>query len=130
MITFEINRRTLSGAIVVSDKQAAAAMRDAATFLKLVVEPGGVVGLAALASKELDIAGSASRSCCRAAMSISTPMPGSLLRRRSIQRPPEPHQRHRRIDDDEHRQPADLVADRREVGALQHHRRARPAGNA
>jgi threonine dehydratase len=32
-------------------------MRDAATFLKLVVEPGGVVGLAALASGELDITG-------------------------------------------------------------------------
>ena len=47
----------LSGAIAVSDKATAAAMRDAATFLKLVVEPGGVVGLAALASGELDIAG-------------------------------------------------------------------------
>ena len=56
-ITFEINRRTLSGAIAVPDKATAAAMRDAATFLKLVVEPGGVVGLAALASGELDIAG-------------------------------------------------------------------------
>jgi threonine dehydratase len=57
VITFEINRKTLSGAVTVSDKAAAAAMRDAATFLKLVVEPGGVVGLAALASGEIDIAG-------------------------------------------------------------------------
>ena len=56
-ITFEINRQTLSGAIAVSDEAAAAAMRDAATYLKLVVEPGGVVGLAALASGELDIKG-------------------------------------------------------------------------
>ena len=56
-ITFEINRKTLSGAVAVSDEAAAAAMRDAATFLKLVVEPGGVVGLAALASGQLDIAG-------------------------------------------------------------------------
>jgi threonine dehydratase len=56
-ITFEINRRTLSGVIAVSDDQAAQAMRDAATYLKLVVEPGGAVGLAALSSPELDIKG-------------------------------------------------------------------------
>jgi threonine dehydratase len=54
-ITFEINRRTLSGAVAVTDEAAAAAMRDAATYLKLVVEPGGAVGLAALASGKIDI---------------------------------------------------------------------------
>src|SRR5262249_61803313 len=56
-ITFEINRRTLAGTIAVSDEQAAQAMRDAATYLKLVVEPGGAVGLAALSSPHLDIKG-------------------------------------------------------------------------
>jgi threonine dehydratase len=56
-ITFAINRHTLSGAIAVTDEQAAQAMRDAATYLKLVVEPGGAVGLAALSSGALDIEG-------------------------------------------------------------------------
>lgn len=53
-ITFQINSRNLAGAIAVSDDSAKAAMRDAAAYLKLVVEPGGVVGLAALSSGEID----------------------------------------------------------------------------
>jgi len=57
VITFEINRKTLSGAVAVTDDQAAQAMRDAATYLKLVVEPGGAVGLAALSSGALDVKG-------------------------------------------------------------------------
>lgn len=56
-ITFEINRKTLSGGLVVSDAAVKAAMRDAATYLKLVVEPGGVVGLAAIASGQIDVKG-------------------------------------------------------------------------
>jgi threonine dehydratase len=56
-ITFEINRRNLAGAVTVSDDAAAAAMRDAAAYLKLVVEPGGVVGLAAIASGAIDVKG-------------------------------------------------------------------------
>jgi threonine dehydratase len=56
-MTFEINRKTLSGAVAVSDEEAASAMRDAMAFLKLVVEPGGAVGLAALASGKIDVAG-------------------------------------------------------------------------
>ncbi|WP_157017655.1 threonine ammonia-lyase [Mesorhizobium xinjiangense] len=56
-ITFEINRRHLAGAIAVSDAATAQAMRDAALHLKLVVEPGGAVGLAALSSGEIDIEG-------------------------------------------------------------------------
>jgi threonine dehydratase len=56
-ITFEINRKNLAGSIVVTDRATAAAMRDAMAFLKLVVEPGGCVGLAALTSAEIDIAG-------------------------------------------------------------------------
>ncbi len=56
-LTFEINRRTLAGGIAVSDRSTAAAMRDAARYLKLVVEPGGAVAFAALSSGEIDLAG-------------------------------------------------------------------------
>ncbi|MER8375289.1 threonine/serine dehydratase [Mesorhizobium sp. M1406] len=57
LITFEINRRNLTGAIAVSDKATAQAMRDAMAYLKLVVEPGGCVALAALSSGEIDLSG-------------------------------------------------------------------------
>ncbi|ESY76688.1 serine/threonine dehydratase [Mesorhizobium sp. LNHC221B00] len=57
VITFEINRRNLAGAIAVSDQAAAQAMRDAMAYLKLVVEPGGCVGLAALSSGEIELSG-------------------------------------------------------------------------
>ncbi|TIT33391.1 MAG: threonine/serine dehydratase [Mesorhizobium sp.] len=56
-ITFEINRRNLAGAIAVSDRATAQAMRDAMAHLKLVVEPGGCVGLAALSSGEIELSG-------------------------------------------------------------------------
>ncbi|TIU21281.1 MAG: pyridoxal-phosphate dependent enzyme, partial [Mesorhizobium sp.] len=56
-ITFEINRRNLAGGIAVSDSAAAQAMRDAMAHLKLVVEPGGSVGLAALSSGEIELSG-------------------------------------------------------------------------
>jgi len=56
-ITFAINRRTLDGVLTVTDAQAAEAIRYAYTTLKLVVEPGGVVGLAALLAGELDVSG-------------------------------------------------------------------------
>jgi len=56
-ITFEINRRNLAGVVAVTDQAAAGAMRDAMALLKLVVEPGGSVALAALSSGEIDIAG-------------------------------------------------------------------------
>ena len=56
-ITFEINRRNLAGGIAVSDRAAAQAMRDAMAHLKLVVEPGGCVGLAALSSGEIELSG-------------------------------------------------------------------------
>lgn len=52
-ITFRINRDALAGAAAVSDGAAKAAMRDAADHLKLVVEPGGVVAMAALGSSEI-----------------------------------------------------------------------------
>ncbi|RWE32027.1 MAG: pyridoxal-phosphate dependent enzyme, partial [Mesorhizobium sp.] len=56
-ITFEINRRNLAGAVAVSDKAVAQAMRDAMAYLKLVVEPGGCVALAALSSGEIELSG-------------------------------------------------------------------------
>jgi threonine dehydratase len=57
VITFEINRKNLAGAIAVSDKATAQAMRDAMAYLKLVVEPGGCVAFAALSSGEIELAG-------------------------------------------------------------------------
>lgn len=56
-ITFQVNRTALAGAVAVSDNAAKAAMRDAADQLKLVVEPGGAVALAALASGEIALGG-------------------------------------------------------------------------
>ncbi len=56
-ITFEINRRNLAGAIAVSDKATAQAVRDAMAYLKLVVEPGCCVALAALSSGEIELSG-------------------------------------------------------------------------
>jgi len=49
-LTFEINRRLLSGGICVSDAQVRDAMRFAFDRLKIVVEPGGAVALAAALS--------------------------------------------------------------------------------
>ncbi len=56
-ITFPINQRTLDGVLTVTDAQVAEAIRYAYTTLKLVVEPGGVVGLAALLAGELAVSG-------------------------------------------------------------------------
>lgn len=57
VITFALNQSRLTGGVAVSEAAVAAAMRDAATYLKLVVEPGGAVALAALSSREIDLAG-------------------------------------------------------------------------
>jgi threonine dehydratase len=46
-LTFPINRALLSGGLVVSDEQVKEAMRFAFNRMKLVVEPGGAVALAA-----------------------------------------------------------------------------------
>ena len=46
-ITFSINRRLLAGGLVVGDAMTGAAMRTAFRDLKLVVEPGGAIALAA-----------------------------------------------------------------------------------
>lgn len=47
-LTFPINRRLLSGGLAVTDEQVCAAMRLAFEALKLVIEPGGAVALAAV----------------------------------------------------------------------------------
>lgn len=47
-ITFEVNRRLVAGGLAVSDAETAAAMAFAFRHLKLVLEPGGAVALAAL----------------------------------------------------------------------------------
>jgi threonine dehydratase len=47
-LTFPINQRLLSGGLVVTDDQVRAAMRFAFLRMKLVIEPGGAVALAAL----------------------------------------------------------------------------------
>lgn len=46
-LTFDINRQLLAGSLVVSDDEVRKAMRVAYDRLKLVLEPGGAVGLAA-----------------------------------------------------------------------------------
>ena len=56
-ITFAINSKLLAGVVPVSDGAAGQAMRDAAAFLKLVVEPGGAVAFAAIQSGKLDLSG-------------------------------------------------------------------------
>jgi len=56
-LTFSINRRLLKGGLVVSDAEAAEAMRYAFGTLKLVLEPGGAVALAAVLSGKLPTEG-------------------------------------------------------------------------
>lgn len=56
-LTFEINRRLLSDVLVVSDDDVRIAMGAAFGEARLVVEPGGAAGLAAVLSGALDVAG-------------------------------------------------------------------------
>ena len=54
VLTFPINQRVLSGALSITDMEAAEAVAYAFRTLKLVVEPGGAAGLAALLAGKLD----------------------------------------------------------------------------
>lgn len=56
-LTFALNQHQLAGVEVVSDQEALDAVRFAFETLKLVVEPGGAVALAALLTGKLDAAG-------------------------------------------------------------------------
>ena len=55
-LTFSINRELMGPGLTVSDDEVRAAMRFAFQHLKLVVEPGGAVALAAVLSGKLDTA--------------------------------------------------------------------------
>ena len=57
VLTFAINRRLLAGGVAVSEAEVLAAMAFAFRHLKLVVEPGGAVALAALLSGRFDARG-------------------------------------------------------------------------
>jgi threonine dehydratase len=54
-LTFALNRRLLAGGLAVSDDEARDAMAFAFSHLKLVLEPGGAVALAALLSGKLPL---------------------------------------------------------------------------
>lgn len=56
-ITFPMLKRNLAGAVGVTDPEVAEAMRYAFSTLKLVVEPGGSAGLAALLAGKLAVQG-------------------------------------------------------------------------
>jgi threonine dehydratase len=53
-LTFAINRRLLAGGLVVNDADVARAMASAFSDLKIVVEPGGAVALAAALTGKFD----------------------------------------------------------------------------
>jgi threonine dehydratase len=57
VLTFEINRRRLAGGVVASDDEVRTAIAWAARRLKLVVEPGGAVALAAVLAGRLETRG-------------------------------------------------------------------------
>ena len=54
-ITFEINKNNLKGGLLVSDHEAMFAMKIAFQYLKIVLEPGGAVALAAAIFNKIDI---------------------------------------------------------------------------
>jgi threonine dehydratase len=56
-ITFEINRRLVGEGITASDQEVGQAVAFAFRELKLVVEPGGAIGLAGLLAGKLDVKG-------------------------------------------------------------------------
>ncbi len=53
-ITFEINKRLLGRGFTVSDKEVIEAMKIGLNYFKLILEPGGAVGLAVLLKKQLN----------------------------------------------------------------------------
>ena len=57
VLTFPINMERVTSGVAVSDSEVGAAMRAAFAHLKLVVEPGGAVALAALLAGRIETAG-------------------------------------------------------------------------
>jgi threonine dehydratase len=56
-LTFAINQSLVGAGVVASDDEVAAAVAFAFSELKLVVEPGGAVALAALMTRKIDVTG-------------------------------------------------------------------------
>jgi threonine dehydratase len=56
-LTFKINRTGVKAGLVVTEKEVLNAVRFAFEELKLIVEPGGAVGLAAALSSKVDVSG-------------------------------------------------------------------------
>jgi threonine dehydratase len=56
-LTFSINSKLLANGVIASDEEVGAAVAYAYRELKLVVEPGGAVGLAALLAGRIDVKG-------------------------------------------------------------------------
>jgi threonine dehydratase len=56
-LTFRVNRQLLAGGLAVSDDEVQGAIAFAFRYLKLVVEPGGAVALAALLANKLPLDG-------------------------------------------------------------------------
>jgi threonine dehydratase len=56
-LTFSINSKLLANGVIASDEEVGAAVAYAYRELKLVVEPGGAVGLAALLAGRIDVRG-------------------------------------------------------------------------
>lgn len=56
-LTFPINRELIGEGLIATDAEVGAAVRYAFEELKLVVEPGGAIGLAALLASKLDVKG-------------------------------------------------------------------------
>jgi threonine dehydratase len=56
-LTFAINRSLVGAGVVASDDEVASAVAFAFAELKLVVEPGGAVALAALMTRKIDVTG-------------------------------------------------------------------------
>jgi threonine dehydratase len=79
-LTFAINRRLLAGGLAVSDDEACAAVAYAARTLKLVVEPGGAVALAALLTGKIDVRGK-SIGVVLTGGNIDAPLLADILRR-------------------------------------------------
>jgi threonine dehydratase len=56
-LTFALNDRLLAGGLAVTDEEVLAAMAFAFRMLKLVIEPSGAVGLAAILTGKFDCRG-------------------------------------------------------------------------
>ena len=56
-VTFEINRALVAEGLAASDEEVAKAVAFAFRELKLVVEPGGAVGLAVLLTGKVNVSG-------------------------------------------------------------------------